>query len=66
MAHCCILDPGVKNNVPSQVHLKDPRSLNIGTFGYIHIIFLAIFAALYNVADVLNIDGRVLPISSHV
>ena len=66
MVHYCILDPGVKSNVPIQVHLKDTGRLNIGTFDDIYVIFLAIFSALYDVGSVPNIDGRVLPISSPV
>ena len=43
MVHYCILEPGVKSNVPSQAHLKYTRRLNIGTFDDIYVIFLAIF-----------------------
>ena len=43
MVHYCIFDPGVKINVPSQVHLKDTGRLNIGTFDDIYVIFFAIF-----------------------
>ena len=66
MVHYHILESGVKNNVPSQLHLKDPRRLNIGTFDARYLMFLAILAAIYDVSCVQKIDGRVLPISSLV